>query len=208
MKVYADRFPVMLRQVVTDLLVVAWVYLSVRVALWFHDLVRELAVPGRKLEDAGAGLAENLTEAGERADRIPVVGDDLTSPFERAAAAARRIAEAGADQQAFVDDLALASTIAVLIIPLALVLFGWLPRRIRWMRRAAAAKRLRAHPAGLDLLALRALANQPLRKLKRVDAEVVDAWRRGDERIVRDLAALELRGLGLRGARAGQIAPE
>ncbi|WP_246002732.1 hypothetical protein [Nocardia tenerifensis] len=197
---YADRATVAARQLVTDLLVAAWVYVSVTAALWVHALVRRLAVPGQKLEGAGNGMADSLGDAGRKVGRVPVVGDDLTSPFERAARAAHSLAEAGSDQQAVVDDLATALAIGLLIVPLGLVLFVWLPLRIRWIRRAATARDLRAVPGGRDLLALCALANQPLRRLDRIDADVVDAWRRGDDDTVRELAALELRGLGLRGS--------
>ncbi|MBP2190576.1 hypothetical protein [Nocardia goodfellowii] len=199
MKIYADRGTVAVRQLLTDLLVLVWVYLAVRGAWWVHDLVRKLAVPGQKLEGAGNGMADNLGDVGDKVGRVPVVGDELTTPFDKAAAAARSIAEAGHDQQGLVDDLAVALAIGLLIFPIGLVLFVWLPRRLRWMRRAAAAQALRAAPSGRDLLALRALTNQPLRRLHRIDPEVVDAWRRGDEDTVRRLAALELRALGLRG---------
>ncbi|WP_194814118.1 hypothetical protein [Nocardia sp. XZ_19_385] len=199
MKIYADRGTVFLRQVLMDLLVVLWVYAAIRTAWWVHDLVRKLAVPGQKLEGAGNGMADNLGDVGDKVGRVPVVGDELTTPFDKAAAAARSIAEAGHDQQGLVDDLAIALAVGLLIFPIGLVLFVWLPRRLRWMRRAAAAKSLRAAPAGRDLLALRALANQPLRTLNRIDPDVVDAWRRGDDATVRELAALELRSLGLRG---------
>ncbi|WP_280838083.1 hypothetical protein [Micromonospora sp. A200] len=201
MKIYADRFPVALRQLLTDLLVVLWVYAAIRFALWVHDLVQKLAVPGQKLEGAGGGLADNLAEAGGKVGRVPLVGDELTAPFERAAEAARGVADAGRDQQELVGQLALALAIAVLVFPIALVLFGWLPLRVRWMRRAAAAKALATAPAGRDLLALRALAGQPLRKLTRIDPDVAEAWRRGDDATVDALAALELRRLGLRGGR-------
>ncbi|MGN9804530.1 hypothetical protein [Micromonospora sp. L32] len=201
MKIYADRFPVALRQLLTDLLVVVWVYAAIRFALWVHDLVQKLAVPGQKLEGAGGGLADNLAEAGGKVGRVPLVGDELTAPFERAAEAARAVADAGRDQQELVGQLALALAIAVLVFPLALVLFGWLPLRVRWMRRAAAAKALATAPAGRDLLALRALTGQPLRKLTRIDPDVAEAWRRGDDATVDALAALELRRLGLRGGR-------
>ena len=93
---------------------------------------------------------------------------------------------------------------AVLIFPLGLVLFGWLPLRLRWMRRAGAARALRNAPAGRDLLALRALAGQPLRRLTRIDPDVAQAWRRGDQATVDALAALELRALGLRGNASGR----
>ncbi|MEU4369159.1 hypothetical protein [Micromonospora chersina] len=201
MKIYADRFPTALRQLLTDLLAVVWVYAAIRFALWLHDLVEKLAVPGEKLEGAGGGLADNLADAGGKVGRVPLVGDELTGPFTKAAEAARAVAEAGRDQQELVGQLALALTVAVLVFPLGLVLFGWLPLRVRWMRRAGAAKALAAAPAGRDLLALRALAGQPLAKLHRIAPDVAEAWRRGDDETVDALAALELRGLGLRTGR-------
>ncbi|MEV4844105.1 hypothetical protein AB0K20_12925 [Micromonospora matsumotoense] len=201
MKVYADRLPVLLRQVVTDLLVVAWVYGAIRFAMWLYDLVEKLAVPGQKLEGAGGGLADNLAEAGGKVGQLPLVGDELTGPFAKAADAARAMAEVGRDEQELVGQLAWALSIAVLVFPLGLVLFGWLPLRLRWMRRAASAKALAAGPAGRDLLALRALTSQPLRRLTRIDPDVAQAWRRGDDATVDALAALELRRLGLRTGR-------
>ncbi len=200
-KIYADRFPTAARQLLTDLLVLAWVYAAIRFALWVHDLVEKLAVPGQKLEGAGGGLADNLAEAGGKVGRVPLVGDELTAPFTKAAEAARAVAEAGRDQQELVGQLALALSIAVLVFPLGLVLFGWLPLRLRWMRRAASAKALATGPAGRDLLALRALAGQPLGKLARIAPDVAEAWRRGDDATVDALAALELRRLGLRTGR-------
>ncbi|MEV4814102.1 hypothetical protein [Micromonospora avicenniae] len=201
MKIYADRFPTAARQFLTDLLVVVWVYAAIRGALWLHDLVQKLAVPGQKLEGAGGGLADNLAEAGGKVGRVPLVGDELTAPFERAAGAARALAEAGRDQQELVDQLALALAVAVLIFPLGLVLVGWLPLRVRWIRRAGSAAKLATAPAGRDLLALRALAGQPLDSLTRIAPDVAEAWRRGDDATVEALAALELRKLGLRAGR-------
>ncbi|GGM56755.1 hypothetical protein GCM10011608_47000 [Micromonospora sonchi] len=196
-KIYADRFPNAFRQFLTDLLVVVWVYASIRGALWLHDLVQKLAVPGQKLEGAGGGLADNLAEAGGKVGRVPLVGDELTAPFERAADAARSLAEAGRDQQELVDRLALALAVGLLIVPLGLVLFGWLPLRVRWMCRAGSAAALAAAPVGRDLLALRALAGQPLRRLTRISPDVAEAWRQGDEQTINALAALELHHLGL-----------
>lgn len=198
MRIYADRYPTFLRQVLTDLLVVAWVYVWIRAALWLHDQVEKLAVPGAKLEGAGSGLADNLADAGGKVGRVPIVGDELTAPFEKAAEAARSLAEAGRDQQDLVGNLALALALITLVFPIGLVLLGWLPLRIRWIRRAGAAASLRSAEAGRDLLALRALATQPLRKLNRIGPDVVDAWRRSDESTVDALAALELKSLGLK----------
>jgi hypothetical protein len=134
---------------------------------------------------------------------VPVVGDDLTSPFRDAAGAAgaaRSLAGVGQQQQDVVADLAVAIAVGLLVFPLGLVLFVWLPLRVRFIRRAGAAAALRASPAGRDLLALRALANQPLDELTRIHSDVAEAWRRGDNSTVDALAALELRSLGLRRA--------
>jgi hypothetical protein len=197
-KLYADRPAKAARQFLTDLFVAAWIGGWIWAAMKLHDLVEKLAVPGQKLEGAGGGIADNLADAGKRVDDVPLAGNALSAPFGKAAAAARSLADAGREQQQIVGDLALALALALVVVPLALVLFGWLPLRVRWMRRAGAAAAMRSQPAGRDLLALRALAGQPLRKLAALGPDVAAAWRDGDPSTVDDLAALELRGLGLR----------
>lgn len=200
MKLYADRTPTAVRQIVIDGLVVAWVYFSVRAAMWVHDLIVKLAVPGQKLDSAGTGIADSLAEVGGKVGRVPVVGDELTGPFGDAAGAARSLAGVGQQQQEVVADLAVAIAVGLLVFPLGLVLLVWLPLRVRYARRAGAAAVLRGSAAGRDLLALRALANQPLRELVRIDPDAAQAWRRGDDSTVDALATLELRSLGLRPA--------
>jgi hypothetical protein len=197
-RIYADRPPTALRQVLTDLLAIAWVYAWVRAAMWLHDLVSQLAVPGEKLEGAGNGIASNLADVGGKVDGIPFVGEELQDPFNRAAEAARAMAGAGADQQVFVGRLALAVAIGLVAFPIGIVLLGWLPARLRWMRRAAVATRVAAQPAGEDLLALRALATRPLDQLAKLGPDVAESWRRGDPSTVAALAALEMRDLGLK----------
>jgi hypothetical protein len=200
-KVYADRPATAARQFVTDLFIAAWIYGWIWAAMKLHDLVEKLAVPGQKMEGAGGGIASNLAEAGKRLGGLPLAGDALSTPFDKAASAARSLADAGHEQQKIVGDLALALSLALVVVPMALVLFGWLPLRVRWMRRAGAAAALRTQPAGRDLLALRALAGQPLCKLAALGPDVAAAWRDGDASTVDALAAMELRGLGLRSAR-------
>jgi len=197
-KLYADRLPVAIRQLLTDLLVVLWVYAWIRAGRWVHDLILKLGVPGQKLEGAGNGMADNLAAAGGKVGRVPLVGDELTQPFTRAAEAARSLAEAGRESQEMVGTLALVLSLLLLAVPLGLVLFGWLPLRLRWMRRAGVAAAVRDQPAGRDLLALRALAGRPLNQLTRLGPDIAQSWRNGDAAAVDALAALELRDLGLR----------
>jgi hypothetical protein len=197
-KIYADLPGVGLRQFLTDLLVVAWVGFWIRASIWVYDRVSTLAVPGRKIEGAGEGMASGLSDAGNKVGSVPAVGGQLSAPFDKAANAATALADAGRAQQAAVHDLAVALVILVLVVPLALVLLGWLPLRLRWIRRASLAASLRSRPSGRDLLALRALTRQPLRRLVRIHPDPASAWRDGEEAALRSLANLELRTLGLR----------
>jgi hypothetical protein len=199
---YADRLPTAVRQLLTDLLVVFWVYAWIRAGIWINDMVEKLGVPGQKLQEAGTGIAGNLADIGGKVGRVPLVGDDLTAPFNSASEAANSLAEAGRQQQEVVDNLALTMALLIIAVPLALVLFGWLPLRLRWMRRAAVAVKVRNEPAGQDLLALRALATRPLNELSRLGPDIAQSWRNGDAAAVQALAGLELRELGLKPAKS------
>jgi hypothetical protein len=195
---YADRLPTAIRQLITDLVVVIWVYAWIRAGLWVHEMVLKLGVPGEKLQSAGTGIADNLADAGGKVGRVPLVGGELTKPFAGAAGAARAIAEAGRQQQEIVGNVSLIVAIVSVSLPLALVLFLWLPLRLRWMRRAGVASVVRDQPAGRDLLALRALASRPLDQLAKLGPDIAQSWRNGDAAAVDALAELELRDLGLR----------
>jgi hypothetical protein len=197
-KLYAEAPVRRITQIVTDLLAITWAYVWVTLGMKLYDLIQKLGVPGQKLESAGNGLADNLKGAGDRVNDVPGVGGALSTPLRRASDAARALGSAGRDQQDAVGTLALALSVMLVVVPLALVILFWLPLRIRWMLRAGAAARLRVAATGLDLLALRALATQPLGKLTKIDPQIASAWRRGDPAAVEALARLELRGLGLR----------
>jgi hypothetical protein len=190
MKVYADTPGRRTWQLATDVLAVAWLWFWIWLAMKLYQLVEQLAAPGRKLAGAGDGMANGLADAGAKVHRVPVAGDSLAEPFGKAADAARSLAAAGREEQQAVHQLAWALALLLLLVPVAVVLL-WLARRVRWVRRASAAVRIHND----DLLALRALAHQPLRRLSTLDME---AWRQGDPETVAALADLELRRLGLR----------
>ena len=83
-------------------------------------------------------------------------------------------------------------------IPVLVALLGYVPLRLRFARRAGAARRFVDAGADLELFALRAMANQPMHRLAKVSDDPVSAWRSGDRAVVRALATLELRDVGLR----------
>jgi hypothetical protein len=198
-RLYADRPSVGLRQFVTDVFIVAWVAFWIWSATKVYATVLKLAAPGQTLENAGTDMAGGLSDAGDRVDNVPAVGGALATPLDKAAGAAQGLADAGRAQQEAVHNLAVTLVVLMLIVPLALVLFVWLPLRIRWIRRASIAWAQRRDRPGRDLLALRALTNQPMRKLIRIHPDPATAWRDNDTPTVEMLASLELNTLGLRG---------
>ena len=199
MKLYAETPGTALRQLITDIFVVIWVYLWVRAAMGLYDTIEKLGVPGQKLAGAGDKMAKQLHDAGGKVRKVPIAGDDLAGPFNNAGDAATDVANAGRQQQEIVHQVALVMSIGLLVLTLSIVLLWWLPRRLGWIEQASAAARIRrSGAAGKDLLALRALATQPLAKLAALDPDIAGAWRRGDSEAVDRLARLELRGVGLR----------
>lgn len=198
MTLYADLPLRRALQVAGDLAVVLWAWLWIEVAGAVRDATLRLAGPGRRIDASATDLASRLRDAGDRVSGVPLVGDEVRSPFDGAGGAAEGIAGAGRDQVAAVESLAHWLGLVVALVPILLVLLVWLPRRVRFVRRATAGRRFLDARADLDLFALRAMAHQPLHVLARLDDDPAGAWRRGDARVVEALADLELRAVGLR----------
>jgi hypothetical protein len=194
-KLYAETAGLRARQLLGDLAVLAWTAAWVAAGLTLYRLVEKLAAPGARVEQAGSNLAADVAEIQQKVGRLPVVGGDLQDPFGRLAGVGRTLADAGATQQEVVHQLALWLGVVVAAVPIAVLLVAWLPRRVAWAREAGAAARLRLDGADLQLFALRAVANRPLRELHRVTPDPAGDLRAGEYEA---LADLELRALGLR----------
>jgi hypothetical protein len=197
MKLYADAPGRQTLQLVGDLLLVLWVMLWVKLAYVVRDATLALATPGEQIEEAGTGLAGRLRDAGSSVGDIPLVGDEVRAPFEGAGSAADQIAAAGAAQVEAVQTLAFWLGLTVGAVPILVVAAVYLPMRWRFVREATAGRRFVDTGSDLDLFALRAMAHQPLHRLARISGDPAGAWRQRDEDVVRALAALELRDVGL-----------
>jgi hypothetical protein len=197
MKIYADYSARRTRQLVGDILIAIWVAVWVRVALIVRDATLSLAEPGEMIAEAGGGLAARLRDAGTTIDDVPLIGDEVRTPFDGAGDAADNIAAAGNAQVDAVGDLAFWLGIAVGAIPILIALAAYLPRRRGFIREASAGQRFIDASEDLDLFALRAMARQPLHRLARISDDPAGAWRRGDPRVISALAKLELSDVGL-----------
>lgn len=198
MKLYSDVGVQRFGQVLGDLLLLGWIAFCTALGLTVFKITNALGYPGRKAAEAGDGLAGDLHKMSEPVGKVPAVGDQLRAPIDGAANAASKLAEAGREQAHAVEQLAYLLAGVTIGLPVLFALLIWLPRRIRFSRRATAARKFIDNAADLDLFALRAMANQPMHKLAKISDDPVAAWREGDSAVVARLADLELRSTGLR----------
>lgn len=197
MKLYADSSSRRTWQQLGDVLLLLWVYAWVQVAFVVRDATLSLAEPGEQISEAGGGLADQLRDAGAAIGDVPLIGDEVRTPFAGAGDAADRIAGAGDAQVEAVVELAFWLGLAVGAIPILLAIAVYLPRRWRFVQSATAGQRFIEATEDLDLFALRAIAHQPVHRLARISVDPAGAWRNGDPKVIRALAELELADSGL-----------
>ncbi|MGZ9928910.1 hypothetical protein ACXNSR_03355 [Streptomyces sp. NC-S4] len=200
MRLYAQTPARRNRQILADLIAVVLIAAAVWFALAVRDAIMLLAEPGRRVESSGDSLAAQLDNAGDAASNVPFVGDLLKKPLQSAADASTGIADAGQSLQDAVGQVADLTTLALIVVPVAVVLLLWLPARLRWIRRSIVIRRLLDAPGGADLLALRALTGRlgDLAALPTPAGGLADAWRRGDQHVIAGLSEIALRRAGLR----------
>lgn len=184
------------RQILGDAGMAAWIALWVWIGLGLREIIGRLAESGRQLEAGGTDLTASGSRISERVDDLPLVGNALGAAFKAVTNTGQSIAEAGVAQQEVVAALALWLPLLIAALPIAYVLVPYVTWRVRWARNIEAAQRLRDQGAGaMELFALRALANRPLRHLREADRDPQAAYAAGR---YRPLALVELRALGLK----------
>lgn len=198
MKLYSDYPARRTAQIVADLVALAFISAFIWIGTIVYAAIAVLAVFGKTIEDAGNGFEETMADAGETLGGVPFIGGGIRAPFDAASGAGTLLAQAGQAQQDLVMTAALIIAVVVALIPILLVVWIWLRRRLKWARRATEARNLSRLADGPDILALRALMHADYSQIREIDREPVDAWRRGDMKVMRELAQLELREAGVK----------
>jgi len=198
MKLYSDYAAHRSRQITVDVLALAaisaWAWLGYTV----YSLVMNLADFGVQMEESGAGFKSTMIDISDNLSEVWLIGDGIKAPFDAASDAGSSLEQAGQAQQVAVQQLATGLGIGIAVLPILTILVFWLVPRIRFARRAGTAKAMLKQGASIDLLALRALANQRVGVLMAIDSDVAGAWRRNEPEVLRTLANLELRSSGVR----------
>jgi hypothetical protein len=195
MKWYADRPGRLTRQLIADLLAVAWVAVWIWVATTAHDWVLELRAPGDGLVNAGGDIRDVFTNAAGKAKGVPFVGNDLAGALGNGTKAGETLIGVGNAQIGVVQDTAFWLAVALVAIPVMFLLITWLPLRLRYAFRAGTTAKLRDKP---DLLALRALTGLKPRELAKFSGDPAVGWRTGDTDVIDELAKRQLAALGVR----------
>jgi len=82
MQPYAQHPALRSRQVAADLGMLVWLIGWLLVARAVHSAVLALAAPGRAVENLGTSVAGDMRSAAEAAQGVPIVGDELSGPFD------------------------------------------------------------------------------------------------------------------------------
>ncbi|TWF77958.1 hypothetical protein FHX44_113875 [Pseudonocardia hierapolitana] len=199
MRFYAERPARAGLQLLGDLLVAGWIWLTVAVARAVHDFVLGMQGPARTLAGAGESIRGAFDAAARTASNVPFVGDDLARALGAGTGAGDSLVSAGREQMEAIARVAFGTTVATVLLGAMPVLLMWLPLRVRYARLARSAVAARAVDS--DLLALRAITRRPVRSLLRIAPDPAASWRRDERAVVHRLAALELHSLGLRSPR-------
>jgi hypothetical protein len=198
MRIYSDFAGRRTRQIIGDVAAVVGIGLWIWFGVTVFQLVQGLASWGVQMEEAGAGFSGTMEDIGETLGGIPLIGPGIRVPFDGAGSAGEALEAAGQAQQEAVLQLAITLGVGIPALPILMILAIWLVPRILFIRRASRAHEVGSAPAGMDLLALRALSTQKLSAITAVDPDALGAWRRGDPEVVRRLAQLELTSAGVR----------
>ena len=185
-------------QVAGDLLVLAWVVVAVWLAVSVRDRFGTLADRVREADGATSRLSAGLDDAGDFLGGIPLVGDGVRSPLDRAAEASAGVGASALRSAETTDAVGAWLAVAQALVLVVPVLVQYVPSRVRFALTARRTHEVaQSGQPGIDLLGLRALTSLPPHV---VAAQVPDAaagWRRGDGDVVLALARLQLAHAGL-----------
>lgn len=185
-------------QVLADLLVIGWTVLWVLIGRAVHHRTLERFEPAGRLVETGDRINNGVTTADDQLADLPWVGDSLSGVLDGLLGVGDPVAQTGQDLLASGESLADMLWMVVSAGPIITALAVWLPFRLHFvLRSATTAANLRRVDDPEALLALRGLATLPLGTLAAIDRDPMEAWRRGDPVVVRELAEAQARTLGV-----------
>jgi hypothetical protein len=181
-----------------DVGVIAWIVVWVALGVLIWSDIRAQAQVSANVIKVGTAV-KDTGEALGVVGGLPLVGGRIGEFADRIKTMGAEVESSGQDSRAGIQRTAVIAGLGVGILPAALVLFLYLPARLRWRRYvgaiAAALPGAAGDPAFEQYLARRATDTLPWDALR---AMTPDPWRDIERGDVRALADAELERLGLR----------
>jgi hypothetical protein len=181
-----------------DIGVIVWVavWVALGVLMW-HDIRAQTQLSGDVIK-VGAAVKETGQALGV-VGGLPLVGGSIGEFAAKIETMGAEVAANGHDSQAGVERIAVIAGVGVGILPAAMILFLYLPVRVRWRRHVGAVADAlpgsAGDPAFEQYLARGAADTLPWDRLRALSADPWEAIASGDYRA---LADAELARLGLR----------
>lgn len=143
MRLYPDTADDRGRAVAKDALVILTLIVLAWLGLKVHDTVDKLAVLGTGVHDSGQVVQDGFDRAADAVDGVPVVGGELGGALRDAGeGTGGNVAQAGADGEERVHDLANLLGFLMFAIPASILLVLTVPGRVRQVRELNATNRL------------------------------------------------------------------
>jgi hypothetical protein len=143
MRIYPDTPNDRGRAVARDALTLLALFVLAWLALKVHDTVDKLAVLGTGVHDSGQVVQDGFDRAADAVDGVPVVGGELGDAMRDAGeGTGGNVAQAGADGEERVHDLANLLGFLMFAVPASILLVLTVPGRIRQVRELNATGRL------------------------------------------------------------------
>jgi hypothetical protein len=143
MRLYPDTADDRGRAVAKDALVILTLIVLAWLGLKVHDTVDKLAVLGAGVHDSGQVVQDGFDKAADAVDGVPIVGGELGGALQDAGSGTGgNVAQAGADGEQRVHDLANLLGLLMFAVPAAILLVLTVPGRIRQVRELNATDRL------------------------------------------------------------------
>lgn len=195
MRMYSLRQVRRIRQIIADVsaflgIVVAFVYAHrVRAGiLEYAPVAEEIVSSGEEAQTFVNGIAEQMRQ-------IPIVGPSIAEAFESSVGLPDQIVSTGEALSSAIEQFGDLAWAVVLLGPLIAILIAWVPWRSRFVVRSLEVAKLRATEAGIDILALRAIAAGPVTEVLRTHPRPARVSLE-DPRVRDALASIQLREYG------------
>lgn len=161
MRPYSLRALRRIRQIAADISAVAGLIAAFIYAHRVKSAILEYAPIADDIVASGEDLQGFITGIADQARQIPLVGPSLADSFESSVGLPEQLVSTGGALSEAIGQFGDLTWSFIVLIAVGFISVAWLPWRIRFLAKSLEAGKLAQTEAGVDILALRAIAAGP-----------------------------------------------